>query len=473
MRFYCVTFFLIFLSLALAQSTFVEDLLFSDANAVQGWLESGANVNAVVPEFGNSLPLELAATYNTNASVVDLLLAKGANVNALSEHGETALSGAVAWNPNPEVTRLLLEAGADIHVNGNSVLVEAARQNSPEVVRLLVEAGANVNEPVGEEFPLFAALQQNCFDTVKILLELGADASLVSTSGRSALHRILLRTEGVARYARANQLKGEGVKPCQDRLTLEEQMKVLLKAGANPNARALDGLTPLMAAAAVRKLEMVRVLLEAGADVNARSENGVTALLQVLRRESVPAAFHPSPSSEVIRLLIAYRADVNVSCEEEFCGGNLSIGETALLLAVRFQDAESVRLLLEAGANTEVSDARGRTALLWAGIREDGCSREYASPEIIRLLMEASADVNVQATYRGNEALFMCEDLKHISDTPLLQAVRRSDVETVRLLVKHGADLSLKNDDGWTALDLAVQTEQEEIVEVLLESSQQ
>jgi ankyrin repeat protein len=228
-----------------------------------------------------------------------------------------------------------------------------------------------------------------------------------------------------------------------------------------------------MFAAAVRKLEMVRVLLEAGAEVNAQSENGVTALLQVLRRESVPAAFHPAPHSEVIRVFIAYGADVNVSCQGQSCGGNLSVGETALLLAVRFRDAESVRLLLGAGANPEVRDARGRTALLWAGIREDGCSREYASPEIIRLLVEAGADVNVQAAYRGNEAMFVCEDLRHISDTSLLQAVRRSDVETVRLLVKHGADLSLKNDDGWTALDLAVQTQQEEIVEVLLEVSRE
>jgi ankyrin repeat protein len=461
------------ISSAFAQSTFVEDLLFSDANAVREWLESGVDVNASIPEFGNSLPLELAATYNTDASVVELLLRAGAKVNAVSEYGATALQGAVSWNPNPEVTRLLLAAGADLYVNGNSVLVEAARQNSPEIVRLLVEAGANVNEPVGEEFPLFAALQQNCFDTVETLLELGADASLVSTSGRSALHRILLRTEEVVRYARANQLKGEGVKPCQDHLTLEEQMKVLITAGADPNARTLDGLTPLMFAAAVRKLEMVSVLLEADADVNARSENGVTALLQVLRRESVPAAFHPAPSSEVLRLLITYGADVNVSCQRQNCGGNLSVGETALLLAVRSRDAESVRLLLEAGANTEVSDARGRTALLWAGIREDGCSREYASPEIIRLLVEAGADVNVQATYKGSEAMFVCEDLKHLSDTPLLQAVRRSDVETVKLLVEHGAELSLKNDDGWTALDFAVQTQQEEIVEVLLEASQQ
>jgi ankyrin repeat protein len=470
MRYSCLMCFLL-LNFVQAQLS-LDALLFGDASAVQVWLESGVNVNAV-PDGETLLPLELAATYNTDASVVELLLSAGAKVNGLSEYGATALQGAVSWNPNPEVTRLLLAAGADLHVNRNSVLVEAARQNSPEVVRLLVEAGANVNESVNEEFPLFAALQQNCFDTVQTLLELGADASLVSTSGRSALHRILLRTEGVARYARANQLKGEGVKPCQDRLTLEEQIKVLLKAGANPDAKTSEGHTPLMAAAAVRKLEMVRVLLEVGADVNARSENGVTALLQVLRRESVPATFHPSPSSEVIRVLIAYGADVNVSCQGQACGGNLSVGETALLLAVRFRDAESVGLLLEAGADTEVRDARGRTALLWAGIREDGCSREYASPEIIRLVVEAGADVNVQAVYRGNEAMFVCEDSRHISDTPLLQAVRRGDVETVRLLVQHGADLSLKNADGWTALDFAVQTQQEEIIEVLLEASHQ
>jgi uncharacterized protein len=58
-------------------------------------------------------------------------------------------------------------------------------------------------------------------------------------------------------------------------------------------------------------------------------------------------------------------------------------------------------------------------------------------------------------------------------DTPLMQAVRRGDIEAVKLIVGAGADLSIKDDSGWTALDFAVQTEQEEIVEILLEASRQ
>jgi uncharacterized protein len=116
----CYSYLICFFLLNFVQAQLSLDaLLFGDANAVQAWLESGVDVNAV-PEGEVLLPLELAATYNTDAAVVEILLSAGAKVNALSEYGTTALQGAVSWNPNPEVTRLLLEAGAELYVNGNS-----------------------------------------------------------------------------------------------------------------------------------------------------------------------------------------------------------------------------------------------------------------------------------------------------------------------------------------------------------------
>ena len=54
---------------------------------------------------------------------------------------------------------------------------------------------------------------------------------------------------------------------------------MFLKAGADPNAAAEDGSTPLMVAAQYGHSEVLQLLLEAGADKNAAKTNGVTALL--------------------------------------------------------------------------------------------------------------------------------------------------------------------------------------------------
>jgi uncharacterized protein len=114
---------------------------------VQQAIESGADVNAVSSSW-KMAPLALAASYNGNAAVIQVLLKAGANT-APDEYGGTALMSAAWSNTNAEVIKALLEAGIDVNsanksYHGRTALMFAAEHGrSPEVVLALLEGGAD------------------------------------------------------------------------------------------------------------------------------------------------------------------------------------------------------------------------------------------------------------------------------------------------------------------------------------------
>lgn len=80
-----------------------------------------------------------------------------------------------AWllSQNTQLTKALLENGADIHVANNWALCLAARHGRTEVVRLLIENGANVS--VCNDYAFRLAARHGYTETVKLLLENGAN----------------------------------------------------------------------------------------------------------------------------------------------------------------------------------------------------------------------------------------------------------------------------------------------------------
>lgn len=108
-------------------------------------LNRGERVDAV--SAGDPLrrtPLMLAAV-NGNATVVSLLLAHGARVNALDAHRTTALHYACE-NGNTDVVELLVDHGASLDRRdrfGDTPLIAATRENHIEAVQILLAAGAN------------------------------------------------------------------------------------------------------------------------------------------------------------------------------------------------------------------------------------------------------------------------------------------------------------------------------------------
>jgi len=121
-------------------------------------------------------------------------------------------------------------------------------------------------------------------------------------------------------------------------------------------------------------------------------------------------------------------------------------GTNALFLACDKEQPAVARLLIERGANVNLIPKRkGRSTPLqvaiYRGFDSYALKPVPGYPELIQALVEKGADVNA-ADVDGN--------------TPLIAAAEKDDVQTVRLLVKRGADLAHTNDNGWTALERAL-----------------
>jgi len=121
-------------------------------------------------------------------------------------------------------------------------------------------------------------------------------------------------------------------------------IKGLLAAGAEVDAKDEKGVTALMHASAEGHTQSVEALLDAGADVDAQADDGLTALMVVARG-----------NTEIARALLDAGADVNAKAQH---------GVTSLMVAVATGNIQIVRALLDAGADVDAMADSGVTALL-------------------------------------------------------------------------------------------------------------
>lgn len=151
---------------------------------VMALLDKGANVNATCDSEGET-PL-IRAAEECGFEVVKRMIELGANVNAQSETGLTALGKA----RTREIAQLLLDAGAKVNNDGpNTTLMFACDEpDRPEVVELLIARGADVNAKNGRGVsPILFAAVHDCAGAVKVLLAHGANVNDRDRLGRTPL----------------------------------------------------------------------------------------------------------------------------------------------------------------------------------------------------------------------------------------------------------------------------------------------
>ena len=149
---------------------------------------------------------------------------------------------------------------------------------------------------------------------------------------------------------------------------------MLISAGASVNARNDDfEMTPLFNVTA----EAAALLIEKGADVNARAAKGMTPLAWAVYWDQKDKA----------ELLIAKGANVNAKDDD---------GKTALHVAANWGKADLVRLLIAKGADVNAKDSACWTPLHWAAFEADG--------DTMDLLLAAGADCNAVSCPSGGAA---------------------------------------------------------------------
>jgi ankyrin repeat protein len=256
---------------------FMYAVLYGDAAFLEQLLKKGADPNA--RNDAKATPLMWAAT---DIGKTRLLLAHGTDVNAQADDARTPLMIAAGRPGGAPLVKLLLDRGANPNPTKNppgesSPLIQAALATDVESMQLLMNRGADFNKLAGA-MALAMALTQNCsqcvdlivkksdlgkdaytmalvniatfadVNTVRLMLDHGADVNAVDPSGRTALI-----------YAAASDLLSVDV------------VKLLIERGANVNAKSQhpqsgdSGLTPLDLAKLLGDTPVVDALLKAGA----------------------------------------------------------------------------------------------------------------------------------------------------------------------------------------------------------------
>ena len=412
---------------------------------VEVLLRHGADVQAK-NDLGET-PLHDAARWNA-FEAAEVLLRSGAAVDAKSEDGDTALHYAARWNASA-TAEVLLRSGAAVDAKekyGETPLHKAAVWDAFEAAEVLLKHGAEVHAKDSSDLmPLHYAAKWNASATAEVLLRHGADVQAKDSSGSTPLHWAAVENdEGTLRERTAVEAAFFYVYIPRSRASVRTSVmaELLLGSGAAVDAKNDAGDTPLHVAASRDAPEMAELLLGSGAAVDAQNDNGNTPL-------HVARFFTAG-------VLLGSGAAVDAKGND---------GWTPLHYASVRNDSKTAELLLGSGAAVDAKDEYGRTPLHLAV--------EYANPSVADVLLGSGATVDAKDN-DGDTPLHYVAKWKLSTYYQLTASEEKSkrvagaayDVE--ELLLRSGASVDAKNDNGETPLHYAAEYDARFTAEKLL-----
>ena len=285
----------------------------------------------------------------------------------------------------------------------------------PEIIKSLMKAGARYDEA------MIIAVKAGNIPFLDIIFKNGADIN----------RKCLIESEQTALMA----AMFSGDNPIN-----ADMVKFLAENGADLNE--VFNLSPeiitnaLNISISAERPDITEILLLNGANPNFRDHAGKTALVYAVLT-----------SEEILRLLLKYGADPNIPDNNK---------RTPLMLASLDVGTESsvIEALIDYGADINAQDKDGMTALLWVMSGRD------RNPEIMMSSLIRTGGFSAE----GWESWFGL--------TVIYAAMKReTQLDTIRLLIRHGADVNIADNKGMNAIACAMMNYDNEMVEILREAA--
>jgi len=273
-----------------------------------------------------------------------------------------------------------------------------------------------------------------------------------------------------------------------------EMVPILLQSGAEIDKRTYQGMTALMFAAQYGSTAVAVSLLNENANIDATCNSGRTALMFAIQREN----------RDVAKILINRGAQIN---QQE-----TTVRANALILAIGNKNEAMLDILLSKNADIHQINHKGLDACMYAvqagyytmvekllfngakvnTVRKDGlttldCAIVYNHEKIAQLLMDNKGISNLKRKDKNGWSLLMThaskgdvwmardllrcgaiiDDVNNDGLTALMLAVQNKRYQVVELLIGNHANLNLKNNANQNALDIAMQNKDIEMVRLL------
>ncbi|OHF00807.1 hypothetical protein CORC01_03881 [Colletotrichum orchidophilum] len=320
-------------------------------------------------------PYFIEVANSDQLDIIKLFLRRGCDANTAAISGRTIFIHAILSGSLPHI-KTLQEYGADVNardISGQPALHMALGQNRLDIVTFLLEHGADPNamDLTGSTM-IISALHKKKYELVKTLLTRGADPNATGLMGKGILWTLLQNKdmeEGIkveliksllARGANPNQVDnwGESIMSLVITLGNTDLLRMFLAHGGNPNKKIKDT-TFLLYAIDQNRQEDAKVLLLHGADPNEADSKGRTPLVEALQADNYA----------LVKAVLAHGADVN------------KMGQIKpLALARLLQNQETIKSLSDRGAQAPERPAAMRTPSTPVSPRRPNASSTQSRP---------------------------------------------------------------------------------------------
>ena len=396
----------------------------------------------------------------------------GVNLNWIISHDETRFSPS-DHNPvtlamdrnNYDLAKYLIEQGADpnyMGTNGFSLLMEAASSNDIEFCDLLLKHGAKIDQKGKKDYAGYTALEfvyvenDDC-NMMTFLLKHGAKITPLTLKVAMGSPNVYSRYKLNQRILKELLATGQksGLSPILESAILGESKKVAEFANAG-DLNKEDRQKVLFSTAAFGDVETMKLLLSKGLDIQSLDQS--MTLLDIAAKYN---------NKDMVKFL--YEKGIKLETKNDK-------GQTALTLAISNNQLDNAKYLLSVGAIFQVFSNRENDVLAIASsngnidmlkfILDNGYPLDNS--HVFTAMLEAISNkhTNVLQYFLVNKKI--SPHIEYMDDDLLSEACLWGNIETVKYLVEHGADVNGVKIKG-RPLYYAAQKRKTEIAAYLLE----